>query len=75
MFGIEVNPFDVEVGDKLATKTRKTWEGPVVLKSREVKGVMTCPTQPECRHIDGECYDARFTTLVIADDKKEKTDD
>lgn len=67
MKGIELNPFQVEAGDKLATKVRHTWEGPVVLKSVEVKKVETCPSKPECRHIDDKCYDGRFSTLIVAD--------
>lgn len=67
MQGIELNPFQVEPGDMIATKFRKTYEGIQILKSHKVRDVVTCPSKPECRHIDGECYDARFSTVIIAD--------
>lgn len=67
MQGIEVNPMQVRVGDKLATKHRPTFaNGIEVIRARQVKKVEICGGKVECVHIDHECYDSRFSTVVVA---------
>lgn len=70
MLGTQVNPTAVKKGDKLATKHRLNADGSIqVIKTRDVKRVEFCPGKPELFHIDGECYDTRFSTVVIANDE------
>lgn len=67
MFGIVRNPSQVREGDKLATKTHHNSDGTItVFKTRVVKKVEFCPGKVECFHIDHECYDTRFSTVVVA---------
>jgi hypothetical protein len=46
-----VNPFSIRPGDQIRGKGHK------------VQRVEPCEGKPECVHIDGECYDARFSTI------------
>lgn len=67
MRGIEINPMQVREGDKLATKHRSSIAGGIeVFKTRQVKKVEICGSKIECVHIDHECYDSRFSTVVVA---------
>lgn len=69
MYGIKVNPMTVREGQQVATKYAERWNGNIeVFKSREVKHVAVC-SKPENVHIDGECFDSRFSTVVIAKGK------
>ena len=64
MYGIEVNPAQIQVGDSIATRyDRDTLR---VIKARKVRRVSICPGKPECIHLDHECYDVRFATVVKA---------
>ena len=66
MLGIEVNPYSVRPGGKIATKTQETADGLIrIIKSREIKRVSPCATSPEAVHLDHECYDTRFSTVVV----------
>lgn len=49
-----VNPAAVQPGDTLNLGKGRT---------RKVKHVSFCKTQPECVHLDSECYDTRYTTV------------
>lgn len=51
---ITVNPSTIRKGDRIAT-------GPN--KSRVIRRVDKCETQPEAIHLDQECYDSRFNTI------------
>lgn len=67
MFGTVLNPMQVREGDRLATKHRERFDGSVeVFKTRQVKKVEICGSKIECVHIDHECYDSRFSTVVVA---------
>lgn len=67
MQGIRVNPISVREGQKIATRHQERFDGSItVIKSRPVKKVEFCPGKPECFHLDGECYDTRFSTVIIA---------
>jgi len=67
--GTRVNPFAIEAGDSIATKYHTTTDPKtgddiiIVSKSREVRRVAEC-TVPEKIHLDGECYDGRFATVI-----------
>lgn len=64
MIGIRVNPASVVEGTRIATKfDEQTLR---IIKTREVRRVSFCNT-PECIHLDHECYDTRFSTVVIPD--------
>ena len=63
MYGTRVNPASIQPNDKLAVKY-----DPITLqvsKTRTVKKVGFC-SKPECVHLDHECYDTRFSTVVKA---------
>lgn len=68
--GIEVNPAGVLKGDSIAISSRRSVDEKtgakiiIVNKSKKVGSVGFCPTQPEAIHIDNECYDTRFTTVI-----------
>lgn len=64
MLGIHVNPATLRPGDKIATKTQDIAEGVRIIKTRDVKRVETC-SKLENVHVDGECYDTRFSTVVV----------
>ena len=65
MIGTEVNPAMIRKGDRLANKTRNHPDGTIeVLTSRVVKRVEMCPGKPEFVHLDHECYDTRFSSVV-----------
>lgn len=69
MLGIEVNPANVLKGDSVATQFRHTHDSNgkkiiKVSKSRKIGYVGFCPTQPESVHLDNDCYDTRFTTVI-----------
>ena len=70
MHGIRVNPMLVRPDDKIATQYTiledfATGEEIIkVKKAREVKRVQTCFT-PEKIHLDHECYDTRFGTVIL----------
>lgn len=72
MFGTEVNPASVMKGDTIATKWKERYDPETdstriaVIHSRKVKDVKFCPMQPEFFHLDGDCYDTRFSTVVRA---------
>lgn len=72
MFGIEVNPSLIQKGDTIATKHKDVYDPetdstrPRVIHTRKVKDVKFCPTQPEFFHLDGDCYDTRFSTVIRA---------
>jgi hypothetical protein len=72
MFGIEVNPVTIRKGDTIATKYKETYDPetdsmrPRVIHSRKVKDTKFCPTAPEFFHLDGDCYDTRFATVIHA---------
>lgn len=67
MQGIVVNPIAVREGQRIATKHVERFNGTIeVYKSREVKKVAFCASKPECVHLDHECYDTRFSTVVLA---------
>lgn len=71
--GRRVNPAAVRDGDRIATKTRTNPDDTVtVVKTRQVKRVhrynlaskdSTC--RPECVHLDHECYDTRFASVIL----------
>jgi len=62
-FGTIVNPAAIQEGDSIATKYNPhTLE---IVKSRKVRRVAFC-SKPECVHLDHECYDTRFSTVVKA---------
>lgn len=68
--GTVVNPATIQVGDSIATKTKVVGFDPEtgadiisVVKSRKVKRVGFC-SKPENYHLDHECYDTRFATVV-----------
>lgn len=59
--GTIVNPAVIQVGDEIATKYNPhTLE---IQKSRKIKRVGFCSV-PEKIHLDHECYDTRFATVV-----------
>lgn len=68
--GIEVNPASVLKGDSVAIRHHRSVDEKtgakiiIVSKSTKVNYVGFCPTQPEFVHIDGECYDTRFSTVI-----------
>lgn len=70
MNGIVVNPAAVLKGDSIAIQHRtvtdkKTGKQTIVVsKSRKINYVGFCETQPECIHLDNECYDTRYSTVV-----------
>lgn len=62
-YGVRVNPVTVKEGSLVATKYDPyTLE---IKKTRQVKKVDFCPGKPENFHVDHECYDTRFSTIVI----------
>lgn len=68
--GVRVNPISIQPGDSIATRTRLSQDPKTgldiikVSQDRKVKTVGFCPSQPEFVHIDHECYDTRFSTIV-----------
>ena len=71
MYGTRVNPMTVAPGSRIATSFafshNDTHTGDEVLhikKTRVVKKVSFCESSPESVHLDHECYDSRFTTVV-----------
>ncbi len=66
MLGITVNPASVRDGGRIATKSRPiTDDHHEIIKSRVVKRVQWCDSKPECVHLDHECYDTRFSTVIV----------
>lgn len=63
MYGMRVNPARVQAGDSIATKFDP--DTMQVRKTRTVKRVGFCPGKPENVHLDHECYDTRFSTIVV----------
>lgn len=61
VFGTEVNPGTIRQGDHIAVRYNK--RNLQILASREVKKVEPC-SKPEMIHLDNECYDTRFSTVV-----------
>lgn len=70
MFGTVVNPIAIQPGNSIATKSRLTTDPGtgddihVVIKARKVRKTEFCPGKPEMFHLDGECYDTRFATVI-----------
>ena len=65
MLGRRVNPLLIQKGDQIATSSYDAADGTIVInKSHVVKRVSRCPIAPEKVHIDQECYDSRFSTVV-----------
>lgn len=70
MIGTEVNQAAIRKGDSIATKVRTDSEGTIhVLRSHVVRHVSLCPGKPECVHLDAECYDTRFASVIKAEKK------
>jgi hypothetical protein len=74
MLGIEENPVTIQAGDLIASRHTKkfndeTGHTDIIVRkehTHRVKDSRFCPTQPEMWHLDGVCYDTRFTTVVRA---------
>ena len=65
MAGMFVRPSEICKGDRIATVFRERHDGEIsIVKSHEVKKVEFCKSKPEMIHIDSDCYDNRFSTLV-----------
>lgn len=61
--GTYVNPAAVREGDKIATKFDKYTLR--IAKTRTVQSAGFFEGKPENYHIDGECYDTRFSNVVV----------
>jgi len=61
MFGTIVNPAQIQPGDEIAVK----WDPNTleIKRSRKIKSVRFC-SKPENIHLDHECYDTRFNTVI-----------
>lgn len=61
-----VNPAGIKSGDKIATKYDLDDFGNVtaVKRTRKVGYVSSC-SRPEFVHLDAECYDTRFSRVVL----------
>jgi predicted transcriptional regulator len=76
MLCVEINPLTVEPGDKLVTRHKKQFNAETgeveakVVNSHKIQKIERCATQPECIHIDGGCYDGRFSTIWVVDEKE-----
>lgn len=67
MAATRVSPAQVKAGNKIATKYQEFDNGDIrVIKTREVKKVEFCSSKPENVHLDHECYDSRFSTIILA---------
>lgn len=66
MYGTAVNPLAIRKGDKIATASRINNDGTItVVKSHEVKRAEPCGRHPFHTHIDADCYDSRFATVIL----------
>lgn len=70
MNGVRVNPAVIQPKDRVATKFTVRAEGTEfetieIHKSREIKKTSFCPGKPEMVHLDHECYDTRFSTVIV----------
>lgn len=67
---MEVNPASILKGDVIASrhktvKNKDTGEPQIIITdTRKVKNVGFCESGNGFIHIDGACYDSRFTTVV-----------
>jgi len=64
MQGRHVNPLLINKGDTIATSFLGIGDRITIVKSHKVKRVEMCPIAPEKVHIDQECHDSRFSTVV-----------
>lgn len=65
MLGKRVNPMAILPKGRIATKWNESEDGVITIKAqREVKRVTEC-SDPNKVHLDGECYDSRFSTVVV----------
>ena len=71
MLGIAVNPASVQKNDLIAAKTQTVEDSKgneiikIIGQPIKVRSANFCPSQPEKFHLNGECYDTRFATVVI----------
>lgn len=54
---IIVNPSEIRKGDKVLSSATGS-------KPHAVRNAGPCPSKPEMWHIDGDCYDIRFSTVI-----------
>jgi hypothetical protein len=65
MSNLPVNPAKIQKGDQIATSSYTDDFGNIIVtRSHKVQRVSFCKIKPEMFHIDGACYDTRFSTII-----------
>lgn len=67
MFGTAVSVTEIRSGDQIASKSEELIPGELYLihKTRTINSAGPCGSKTGFIHLDGECYDPRFSSVVI----------